>query len=328
MKTVVKLISGSRLYGTNTPESDTDYITVVMLPPADIVLGKSQNSQNKNGLDDKKVFDLKTFFMELMDGQTWAIETLFAPPNCLVQCTPLWNLLVLNRHLFISKNVAPFVGFASKQARKYSDKGFRHQTLVAVIKLLVPCDPHTTLDSLRDSLTAFIDGLSPEIKENVGFSKAGDRTCDEFFEVCGAKYQMTQQVKVVLPSLIKAEKEFGARSRQASAVNGKDWKALSHAIRVAAEAEELLLTGKLVLPLMEAPYIRQVKEGLRPQAEVDDILETLIENVDAAKGLSKLPAKPNRDVALKLLSDILILAVVDQDRFGADWLYPVRGVVE
>lgn len=331
MKTVARILTGSRLYGTNDPDSDYDHITIVIGSPEEIVMGVRRNTQNKAGDDDAKVFDLKSFFEHLKQGQTWALECLFAPAVNVTLSTPLWNLLVRNRRLFVSKDVSAFVGFAMGQARRYSDKGNRLGAIQRVLGWLSKDDIHNTIESMLPYLTDCVYLLSPEMAEHVFFENIGQgRSCDQYFTVCGRQFQLSQQLKVVLPCLEKMEKEFGARARQASAANGKDWKALSHAIRVACEAECLLTTGeiKLPLPVPDAKYIKNVKDGLVPQVEVDSVLEDVLMLVDEAKEKSKLPNSVNHKQLDQLLSSLLVSAVIDEDQFGRNWLYSVRGGVE
>ena len=83
-----------------------------------------------------------------------------------------------------------------------------------------------------------------------------------------------------------------------------DWKALSHAVRVANEALELLSTANVTFPLPNAAHILEIKRGLLPYDDVASEIEKLLEEVERASELSEL-----RDEADQCFIDALICRV-------------------
>lgn len=107
-KTLVRLISGSRLYGCNVATSDTDYFSVYLPSGRDILLQKPDriinnstktNSRRKNtpsDVDDQAI-SLKKFFCNITNGNLHEIEALYAPSKFILTATPEWSYLVENR---------------------------------------------------------------------------------------------------------------------------------------------------------------------------------------------------------------------------------------
>ena len=101
MNIVVKAIAGSHLFGTNTPQSDTDYKGVFIPDAKDILLQRAKKSistktgsnESKNTKDDIDVefYSLQKFMEMLAQGQTVAIELLFTPANMILEKSPLWD---------------------------------------------------------------------------------------------------------------------------------------------------------------------------------------------------------------------------------------------
>ena len=84
MNSVMKCLFGSKLYGTATPQSDTDYKEVFIPTANEILLGKYQDvisqgtgdSHSKNTSDDvdNDKYSLRKFINLLCDGDTFAMD--------------------------------------------------------------------------------------------------------------------------------------------------------------------------------------------------------------------------------------------------------------
>ena len=76
---------------------------------------------------------------------------------------------------------------------------------------------------------------------------------------------------------------------------GVDWKAVSHAIRVAYEMKEILEEGNITFPLREREFIKRVKAGeFDYLSVVAPKLEELMDEVEELSATSKLPEKVDR----------------------------------
>ena len=109
--------------------------------------------------------------------------------------------------------------------------------------------------------------------------KTGPQT---FYTVLGRKYQTTLSLIELKQSLNKLDAEYGERARKAEANEGIDWKALSHACRGGLQLLEIYKTGDLIYPLQDAPFILDVKLGKHPFKTVQEFLEDVVDQVEAA----------------------------------------------
>jgi hypothetical protein len=102
-------------------------------------------------------------------------------------------------------------------------------------------------------------------------------------QVLGKEHQGTIHIDVFLLRMLNEARERGHRARRAARAHGKDWKALSHALRVIDEVTELLTDGTVTFPLKNAEYICRVKHGDIDFDEVSERISEGIIHVDALR---------------------------------------------
>jgi len=78
--------------------------------------------------------------------------------------------------------------------------------------------------------------------------------------------------------------------------------AISHAVRVAYEAIELMETGHVTLPLPNAAHVTAIKTGQIPYSEVALELEQLLVRAQAAAASSPLPDEPDQNFIDQLVA--------------------------
>ena len=116
-KVILKVRSGSNLYGTNTPKSDTDYIGV-FIPQDDYVIGLKSidsfqeniidkvNGKNTNKAVDCTYYSLQKFLSLCLEGTVNVVEILFANEDNIVEITEEGRELINNlRTCFISQKL-------------------------------------------------------------------------------------------------------------------------------------------------------------------------------------------------------------------------------
>lgn len=146
-KIIVKMIFGSHLYGTSTPNSDMDYKGIFLPTKEQVYLGKIPKSYSnarkkdegeKNTADDvdTEIYSLHYFLKLACEGQTVAMDMLHAPNEMIVEKSWIWDSIVENREKFYTKNLKAFVGYARKQASRYGIRSGRLGNLREVIKVL------------------------------------------------------------------------------------------------------------------------------------------------------------------------------------------------
>lgn len=134
MKTLVKMIFGSQLYGTSSEESDTDYKGMFLPSRDECFLDKIPKSINnttggkgKNTADDvdEEMYSLQYFMHLAHKGEMIVLDMLHAPDDMIIETSDIWEELRKNRSMFYSKNMHGYLGYIRKQTAKYSVKGER-----------------------------------------------------------------------------------------------------------------------------------------------------------------------------------------------------------
>lgn len=318
---IVKMKFGSVLYGTNTPESDTDIKGVFMPDAKDIVLQRAPkniqfhtgDSVSKNTKDDIDcdMYSLHYFLQLVAEGQVVALDMLFAPEEMIEQTSVIWKIIQKNRDKLICKNTKAFVGYCRTQAAKYGIKGSR----IAIIK---KCQE--TINAISEEIATDMKG-SGNIDEwkNVSIKNYMERfpKHDEYvrnficekskrptYEICGRKFQDTTSLGTMTHCLEKILINYGERAFLAAKNEGIDWKAVSHAFRVCYEVLELLKTHKITFPLAQREFIKDIKCGNLHFVNdlIAEKLEDLMAQVEKAAIETNLPEHVDR----KWIEDFIV----------------------
>jgi predicted nucleotidyltransferase len=297
---IVLMTFGSKLYGTNTPQSDTDYKGIFMASLNSIVLGKasktlhenivSKNKAGRNAPDavDSEQIELRKFIEDALNGQTYALDMLFAPMNNWLEFSDIWVDLVKNRSKLLSKNVRPYISYCRNQASKYGLKGSRLGELIRVKEWLAGLPQNKNLSECSEGF---------QDSEFVKFVWLVDNKGKDvpYLQVLEKKYPVNATVKRILEAITTKFEQYGARAREAMENEGIDWKAVSHAYRCIYQLEELAETGKITFPLIKADYIKEIKAGKKPWKEVNEELFELMESVvQKVENSTILPKEPDR----------------------------------
>ena len=103
--------------------------------------------------------------------------------------------------------------------------------------------------------------------------------------------------------ITEMEVQFGNRSRDSA--EGVDYKALSHAVRVINEVEELIDKGFITFPLKNSVYITSIKEGNESLEDVMNYLDIKLDEVQEKLEKSTLPDKSD-----EAFIDTLLLSLI------------------
>ncbi len=292
------MIFGSHLYGTDTPESDTDYKGIFLPTKDEILLGKiprhfgetTGNDKSKNTKEDTDIelFSLHEFIKLACEGQTVALDMLHAPVDKWIDSTMIWTEIVDNREKFYTKNLKAFVGYARRQAAKYGIKGSRLDAAKDVLDIFEPIKDPTLGYRVEDVWEDL------PINEHCHMMEDSPNGVKQY-HVCGRALQSRETISHAYGTVEKFYSSYGARAKQASNNMGIDWKAVSHAVRAAYQVEELLTEGTITFPLRNSNYIKQIKCGeLDYRSEVGPHLDEIMEHVGELSKISTLPAKSDR----------------------------------
>jgi hypothetical protein len=309
MDMIVEMRFGSHLYGTATPTSDLD-VKAVYLPPArDILLQrvrptvsesreKAPGERNRPEDVDRETYSLQRYLGLLAEGQTVAIDMLFAPDGAMLrEPHSLWREIQGHSHRLIGRQAASFVSYCRQQANKYGIKGSRVAAARKVLDLLSEAEARLGATVKLDVLAAELDSLvaGTEHVEIADLPGPQGRLV-RHIDVCGRKMPYSASIKNGREIAERLVAEYGQRALQAERSEGVDWKALSHAVRVGRQAIDLFASGRIDFPLRYADHLLAIKRGELAYPTVAAEIERLLEQVEQAVATSRLPEQPDFDL--------------------------------
>lgn len=313
-KLIFRCKFGSHLYGTNTETSDLDYKSVFIPDANDLILQKApktKTTSTKKGVErntsldiDDESFSVQQFMKLLLEGQTGALDMLFCPEEMIIHKTPEWDEIVKNKDKFLHSGTSAFVGYTQKQAAKYGVKGFRVSALREILEWLDQFENGCKLGACTLGFKVN-DEIKPlPLSEYISITTIkGKNGPEDHLEVCNRKVPFNADIRYTKQVYQRIFDMYGERALKAEKNEGIDWKALSHAVRVANESIELLSTGKIIFPRPDKQLLLDIKRGNLSYKEVEQIIETGLGNVEEAQKISKLPNKPDYKFAEQLIYD-------------------------
>jgi predicted nucleotidyltransferase len=313
---IIEVKFGSHLYGTDTINSDSDFKGIYLPTPRQIVLGQGKHNVStsrakkeyeKNSKDDidSETFSLKEYLKLLCEGQTVALDILFSPASFHIfkgERYDIFETIYKNKDKLLSKGILSFIGYARKQSAKYGIKGSRVRAVKDTMEFLNTLKETLLLKDVRPQLDS--SDLFKDEFINYVMLPDPNEVMVTYLEVCNRKFQMTNSVKYTKAVLNKIYDEYGQRAKLAEVNDGIDWKALSHAVRVNFEGQELLKTGFITFPCPERKLLLDVKTGKLPYKEVEVLIENGLKDLEEAQKLSKLRAEPDLRWAEDFVYDV------------------------
>lgn len=286
---------GSHLYGTDTPDSDTDYKGIFLPSKKSCFLGKMPKSITRStgdpgGKNSKDDVDIQLwslqYFLELVSkGETNALDLLYSHTNstCIefMQChssgVDILDVLVNHHELFDIKDCKAYTGYAIGQAKKYGIKGSRLGVVKRIYNWIVSIkDPgwfeERTLNDLMSNILTNFHHDSYCFEKEINGARA--------LVLCGKCHLANISATEFINRIKKDYEQYGERARQAENNEGIDWKALSHAVRALHQMIELIDTGKIQYPLKTADTIKKIKAGELDFKTVEDMISQTLSVVD------------------------------------------------
>ena len=112
-------VAGSRSYGTNTPNSDTDMRGFFMDDLNDVLGMTGGKEQYEDKTTDTVVYSFRKFVKLVSDCNPNVVELLGTKPEHHVLTSKVFENMVTNKHLFLSKRAFySFSGYAVSQLRR------------------------------------------------------------------------------------------------------------------------------------------------------------------------------------------------------------------
>ena len=237
---------GSKLYGTDNPNSDLDLKGIFVQKPDTILLKKdiehwtsnSNNTNQKNGADDidLQLFSLNKFFTLLRKGETGVLDVLFS----------MWSNVIVfedkefttdikdNYKSFLNRRLHSFTGYAVGQAKKYGIKGTRYKELVNFIENFEAeyvmsssvdgsksANQHIP-DRLETMFSTFEEYLDENKPKYISFVEApGPKTGKgenliTYIEILGKKFSGDITISRFFTLIVEMINQFGNRTRSSA----------------------------------------------------------------------------------------------------------------
>ena len=306
MQSIVRIQFGSHMYGTNVATSDLDYKSIFIPRAEDILLQRVRHnistttkavkdSRNSAHDVDTEAFALHEWMKLLLEGQTMALDMLFAPPDFVMETSPIWEEITSLKAHWLHSSMKPFIGYCRTQANKYGIKGSR---IAAIRNALAFFEGKHNEYGAKTKLRAFWK----EVESFAGaceFAETltqydGERNPTPLLSVCGKMVQDGNTIATALIIYGKMLEEYGTRAFQAERNEGIDWKALMHAVRVCEEAKELLQDHRITFPRPERELLLTIRQGEMDYKEVAAIIEAGFADLEALEKTTTLPPNPDR----------------------------------
>ena len=286
---------GSHLYGTDTPESDSDYKGIFLPSRKQCFLqdrtksinyssGKNDSKNNEDDVD-IQLWSLQYFLKLVSTGETNALDLLysFTHPEMVIFKHAIMDRIFDNHsNLYNIKDCKAFVGYAIGQAKKYGIKGSRLGVLKNVCSYFQMFqgfeDEELSLWISDKRLSYYLTDII-ERYYDPSFCFLKDINGIESLVLCGKVHQSTITVKEFYSRIKKQYDQYGKRAELAEQNQGIDWKALSHAVRALTQMRQLIHTRMIQFPLHNADYLMYIKQGKLGFKEVEKLIYSGIEDI-------------------------------------------------
>lgn len=311
---LVKVVHGSHLFGTSTPTSDQDYKGVhlpsgqaIILQRPENVIDRSIKAKLENGKNSEEAVDYQSYSLDkfarmLMDGDGVAMEVLYANDEAIVEMDPEWPAIREECKKLITREIKGFVGYCKQQAAKYGIKGSRMEAVeklnALIAKGIAKHGEKARLEVMHEDLVKFVAEVEMATLENVQ-TPHGKFIMN--IECCERKMSYRNKLIEVQKVFGAVWKNYGKRAESAKTNDGIDWKAISHAVRVARQAHEMLQTKTITFPRPDAAELVEIKLGKQDYKKIQPVLEALVDDIDRIASSSPLPETVDPEVYNSLI---------------------------
>ncbi len=234
------IMAGSRLYGTDTPNSDYDYRGFIV-PPFEYLAGLNNFEHHILREPDTIIYSIKRFFELLILGDPTAYEILFAPETNIIERSDIGGIVLRNRSLFACKRFARRIGgYAQSEWRKVTGTQ------------LVPIKRAPNEDEIIEDIRQIFHPQKEEM--------------DEIIRLLFIKRQRETR---------PARRKLGAKRKAQIERHGYCTSSACHTIRLLGQLIELMNTGKMTFPSQQAKNLTMIKRGELPLKRVSEMYKDL-----------------------------------------------------
>jgi len=263
-------IHGSHLYGLNREESDIDIKAIYAPTRSEILMGEANKTHNKKNDDlniEIEIKSLSSFLKSAKSSDTNCIDLLHTPSNLTLLTSLMWNTIKSHRSDMYAKNMRGILGYIKTHSNKYNNKIDRYNEMVDLVGRI---DDKQANIKIKDTyIPKIVEARKYKYIKNVVVKSDHEQ---HYVEVCGKKYILSWETKLLKDALHNEIKRYGKRTHAGSG-NGMDTKSLSHALRVLNQLKQIITERDITFPLPNAEYLLKVKLG--QVIDIEEVMTTI-----------------------------------------------------
>lgn len=298
---IYETVHGSRAYGLDTPESDTD-LKGILVGPRPWYFGFRPSPEQLELGPDHVRYELRKFFRLAAAANPTVLELLYTDPRDHRITTPIGDELLAARDRFLSRRAeGSFAGYAISQLARI--KTHRRWLLSppshapARAEFGLPERSTIPRDQLGAAEAMIADGRVDEAALSPNFLAVLDR--ERRYRSARKEWEQYQGwLKTRNPRRAALEAEYGYDTKHAM-----------HLVRLLRMGHEIVTTGAVIVRRPDADELRQVRAGAWSYDQLIETAERLSAAVHQSAAASPLPAEPDED-ALTDLCDRLVAAAL------------------
>lgn len=304
---ILKIRTGSHLYGTNTETSDEDFSGIFLPSPYEVfgfetieeidnsIVSKDAEGRNTKDAIDFKCYEFRKFCKLALDCNPNILEHLFVnKENCLFASEVGNKLLSLNNYFLGKQNIfTKYSSYAKSQGHKMRLKPENYENLKIVLEFLydyIGTKSIINMSNKEEQVKA--RQLLVELATDINEKKMPIEFKDSFIKIGDLNFNKNINIKNTINSIETRINNAGSRKILWEQF-GFDTKFGANLIRLLLEGIELLTDECLTFPLKEKELVLNIKQGKYSLDEVLSLSEQLSDKLGVAYNSSSLPLKSN-----------------------------------
>lgn len=284
-KRILKVFSGSYSYGTNTENSDKDYLGIYLNTKEELlglqsseeltenIISKAENGRNTKDAVDCKYFELRKFCRLALKGNPTILEILFVNKENILEITKEGKELLSLRNEFLSKNIYnSFMGYAFSQKKKafIKSENINHiERFYNWINTFVSVKNSPISNMTFNDFYNAIENKSV-FENHIKFYQ--NEHNDTMFQCGDLKFPINIIMKKLKDSL-KERLNKASWRKDGILQYGCDYKFMSHNVRLLLEGMEIIKTHNLILPLQYRELIKSIKLGKIENNKIIELMD-------------------------------------------------------
>lgn len=334
---ILRVVAGSHAYGTNIPSSDWDERAIFADIKQRVLLPFEKIEQIQFREDDKVYFELSKYMPLLLSQNPNVIELIWTDPKDVLFKNELGDLLLDNRHEFLSKQVTDsYVGYAMSQLKRIkghnkwinNPQPEREPQMADYISILWNysgdkennkrlAKENYTAVSIGDGNFALWDNDKLNVKRKNWLDNKGNPVAFKKPE-----FDLINTQDLPPDVIVKTNKKLYEdghenwktywswkknRNEKRSELEekyGYDVKHAMHLIRLLKSGVDILEKGIVPVKRDDAAYLLDIRGGKYTYEEIIKESERLSEKVRYLSEKTNLPEKPNYDLAKEIMIEI------------------------